>query len=292
MSKSDILYTNALDAPDLARNGWPKMRQSEIALMYSGGLDSTATAILLAEKFERIHLLTYKNGYGHYNHWRTARRVRELNRKLGDRFVYTLIGTKTYFDDVLVRNVVNDFKEYKSGFIWCMGCKMAMHMRSALYCLEHGLVHMTDGSNSDTDEMVEQMLISLTLIRGFYNGFGVEFGTPVYEATRDDSRSLIGKHDLKMGTKILDRHLNVQPSCVAGELYYVPYVLFNKKVKHDESTVARFIQAKQEIARQLMRAYFEERGVDLDELLEVRQGQIDALAANLADPGSMAHNTA
>ena len=250
--------------------------------MYSGGLDSTATAILLAEKFERIHLLTYKNGYGHYNHWRTARRVRELNRKLGDRFVYTLIGTKAYFDDVLVRTVVDDFKEYKSGFIWCMGCKMAMHMRSALYCLEHGLVRMTDGSNADTDEMVEQMLISLTLIRGFYNGFGVEFGTPVYEATRDDSRTLINKHDLKMGTKIMDRHLNVQPSCIAGELYYVPYVLFNKKVKHDESTVARFIQAKQEIAKRLMRRYFDDRGVDLDDLLAARSGQRARLQATKA----------
>jgi len=255
--------------------------------MYSGGLDSTATAILLAEKFDRIHLVTYKNGYGHYNHRRTARRVRELNRKLGDRFVYTLMGTKTYFDEVLVKNVVNDFKEYKSGFIWCMGCKMAMHMRSALCCLEHGLVRMTDGSNADTDEMVEQMLISLTLIRGFYKGFGVEFGTPVYEASRDDSRTLIGKHDLKMGTKILDRHLNVQPSCVAGELYYVPYVLFNKKVKHDESTVARFITAKREIAKQLMHTYFEERGIDLLELLDVREAQIKALRTPAAEPATM-----
>lgn len=290
--KSDILYSTASTTPDLARDGWPTLRPREIALMFSGGVDSTATAILLAEKFDKVHLLTYKNGYGHYNHWRTANRVKELNRKLGDRFVYSLIGTKPYFDDVLVRSVVDDFKEYKSGFIWCMGCKMAMHMRSALYCLEHGLFKMTDGSNSDTDEMVEQMLISLTLIRGFYGGFGINFGTPVYESTRDDSRTLIGRHDLKMGTKILDRHLNIQPSCVAGELYYVPYVLFNKKVKHDESTVARFIQAKQEIARRLMRTYFADRDVDLDALLAARSAQRDGLVAAAAAQGIAAPSPA
>jgi len=93
---------------------------------------------------------------------------------------------------------------------------------------------------------------------------------------------LINKHDLKMGTKIMDRHLNVQPSCIAGELYYVPYVLFNKKVKHDESTVARFIQAKQEIAKRLMRRYFDDRGVDLDDLLAARSGQRARLQATKA----------
>ena len=134
--------------------GFPDVHEREITLMFSGGIDSTATAIMLAEMYDRVHLVTYKNGYGHYYHDRTHKRVTELNEKLGNRFTYTLISTKDYFDQILVNSVLKDYKSYKSGFIWFMGCKMAMHMRSAIYCLENGVRYMTDGSNVDTDEMV------------------------------------------------------------------------------------------------------------------------------------------
>ena len=64
------------------------------------------------------------------------------------------------------------------------------------------------------------------------------------------------------------------------------------RLKHDESTVARFIQAKQEIARRLIRAYFDERGVDLNELQAVREDQMDALRASLAEPAAAARSSA
>ena len=255
----------------------PELRPNEIALMFSGGIDSTATAAMLAERYDRVHLVTYKNGYGHYYHHRTRQRVDELNRKLGNKFYYSLISTKTHFDEILVDHVVQDYKQYHSGFIWFMGCKMAMHMRSALYCLEHGLVRMTDGSNEDTNEMVEQMLISLALFREFYANNGVKFGTPVYEVKRDESRRYIASLGLKMGIQVMDRHLCIQPTCLAGELYYMPYLLFNKKVRHDEATVARFIDEKRRIAQGIIDRWLAQRGVNLAALLEDRRKQLAAL---------------
>jgi hypothetical protein len=278
--QSDVLHQ--IDAPpsELTAGSFPTVRENEITLMFSGGVDSTATAIMLAEKFERVHLVTYKNGYGHYYFSRTQKRVEELNKALGNCFTYTLISTKSYFDQILVSSVLKDYKKYRSGFIWFMGCKMAMHMRSAIYCLENGIPHMTDGSNEDTNEMVEQMLISLTLIRFFYEELGVKFGTPVYEVTRDESRQLIKKLDLNMGIQVMDRHLCIQPTCIAGELYYMPYLLFNKKVKHDEETVAEFIEEKQKICHRIIREYFDAKGVDLDELLADRLAQTAALGGS------------
>lgn len=255
----------------------PRLRPNEIALMFSGGIDSTATAARLADRYERVHLLTYKNGYGHYYFHRVARRVDELNRKLGGRFVHTLISTKGHFDQILVNSVAADYAQYRSGFIWFMGCKMAMHMRSTIYCLEHGLAQMSDGSNEDTNEMVEQMLISLTLIRQFYGEFGVTFGTPVYEVRRDDSRRYIAGLGLKMGIQVLDRHLCIQPTCLAGELYYMPYLLFNKKVRHDEATVAHFIDEKAAIARGIVQRWFADKGLDLATILADRAAQMLAL---------------
>ena len=276
---SDVLGRVGSGPPDLVQNGFPDLRGDEIALMFSGGLDSTATAVMLAERFRRVHLITYRNGYGHYYHHRTEDRVRELNRRLGDRFVWTLISTKHHFDRILVDHVLADYAEYRSGFVWFMGCKMAMHMRSAVYCLEHGLLHMTDGSNSDTDEMVEQSLLSLSLITHFYDDHTVDFGTPVYDVHRAESREIIAEMDLKMGVQVMDRHLCIQPTCIAGELYYLPYLFFNKPVKHDEELVSRFIEVKARVCRQLMAEYFRAKGVDLDDLLARRRGQLHESAS-------------
>ncbi len=242
--------------------------------MFGGGVDSTASAVMLAEHYDKVHLATYRNGYGHWYPPRSQMRVDELNRRLGDRFTFSLISTKGYFDDVVVNSVLDDYKRYRSGFIWFMGCKMAMHMRTVLFCLEHGLPHATDGSNSDTSEMVEQSLLSLSLIRFFYEDHTVDFGTPVYEIRRAKSPQLITELGIRVGVQAMDRHLCIQPTRVAGELYYLPYLLMNKPVNHDEDQVSRFIEEKETICRRIMGAYLESRGIDLDGLLADRRRQL------------------
>jgi predicted subunit of tRNA(5-methylaminomethyl-2-thiouridylate) methyltransferase len=279
---NDVLLQPQGPGFDISKNRFPEIKENEIALMFSGGVDSTATAIMLAEKYDKVHLITYKNGYGHYYHHRTKKRVDELNKALGDRFIYSLISTKDYFDEIVVNSVLKDFKKYKSGFIWFMGCKMAMHMRSAIYCMENGLRLMSDGSNEDTNEMVEQMLVSLTLIRFFYEHYGIEFGTPVYEISREESRQLIKKLKLNMGVQVMDRHLCIQPTCIAGELYYMPYLLFNKKVKHDEVVISEFIEEKQKICDAIMQRHFDAKGISLEALIKDRQTQMNPSNAGKA----------
>ena len=272
---SDVLGRPVGLAPAPIRAGaYPTVDPSAITLMFSGGIDSTALAITLADHYDKVHLVTYKNGYGHYHHHRPVARVEELNQRLGNRFTHTVISTKDYFDQILVNSVLDDYKDFRSGFVWFMGCKMAMHMRSAIYCLENGVRYMTDGSNVDTEEMVEQMLISLTLIHHFYEDLTVEFGTPVYNVRRAESKVLIRELGLNMGYEVLDRHLCIQPTCLAGELYYLPYLMFNKRVKHDEGEVARFIEKKAEICNRIVRAYFAQKGVDADALMADRRAQI------------------
>ena len=273
---SDVLNPDA-PVPPLRPDHFPDVKPDEIALMFSGGVDSTATAVMLAERYDKVHLVTYRNGYGHWHHHRSGMRLDELNQRLGNKFTYTLISTKGYFDKVIVDTVLADYRRYKSGFIWFMGCKLAMHMRSIAFCLEHGLTITTDGSNSDTAEMVEQSLLSLSLIRFFYEDHTVDFGTPVYEVRRAESRELIKDLGIRMGVQVLDRHLCIQPTCVAGELYYLPYLLMNKPVNHDETAVSRFIEEKEVICRKVLGAYFEAKGVDLDALMANRREQIAAL---------------
>lgn len=51
---------------------------SEISLMFSGGVDSTATALILAEQYDRVHLLTYclvRHGQNCAHHWYNSRGI-------------------------------------------------------------------------------------------------------------------------------------------------------------------------------------------------------------------------
>jgi len=216
----------------------------DVALMFSGGLDSTCAAVTLLDEHPRIHLLTYTNGYGHYAVGRVRRRLRELERRFPDRFVQQVVSIRELFDELLVDRITEEYGKYRSGFIWCLGCKLAMHARSILYCRENDIGFMTDGSSADTNEMVEQMPVSVALIRDLYARWGVTFSTPVYDIPRSGKRRLLDEMGFFRGLPVGDRAFFIQPRCIPGELYYLPFVLLGQAPRHDEETVGRFIRDK------------------------------------------------
>jgi len=219
-------------------------RGEEVSLMFSGGVDSTAAAILLSREYRRVHLLSYGNGYGHYKLHRTSRRAAELRARYGDYFQPTLTSIRPLFEQLVVRHAVSEYRRWGSGFIWCLGCKLAMHAHSVRYNLRHGIRVMADGSSAATSEMVEQMPVSVERIRGLYEEYGIRFETPVYDLDREQEIRFIQSQGLRLGIRVGDRFLRVQPKCRPGELYYAPYVLFGHQPVHPEDRVAAFIDEK------------------------------------------------
>lgn len=245
---------------------------AEIALMFSGGVDSTMAACLLAERYDRVHLLTYHNGHGTTGMGKARRRVEELRDRYGrGKFEHLLTSTKGLMEKVVIDDLVETYAEYRSGFIWCMGCKLAMHARSAIYCLENGVPEMSDGSSGSTQEMVEQMLVSLSLIRRFYAHYGIGFQTPVYDIPREDEQADLRRRGFRMGLQVMGRNVGIQPSCYAGLVYYAPYLLFHKPPKHDEQAVARFIDERSARARAIVDGWFAQRGEPVPTLSPLTQ---------------------
>ena len=220
--------------------------------MFSGGVDSTAAAVRLADQYDRIHLLTYDNGYGHSHMPRTKNRVAELNRLVADKYIHSLVSVRSIFERIVIDTLDRDFRHYGSGFIWCMGCKLAMHARTIAYDLTHGVTEACDGSNKDTSEMVEQMPVSLSMVSEIYREHGIKYFNPVYDAQRKDSDAMLVEKGFKMGLPLMGRRLAIQPSCRPGEIYYLPYVLFRQPPKHAEETVKHFIEDKSAIVREII----------------------------------------
>ena len=233
------------------------MRQ--IALMFSGGVDSTTAAVRLAERYDRVHLLTYDNGYWHTHIDRTRRRVEELRRRVGDRFVHEIASVRDLFELVL-SDPQAEFQRYGSGFVWCLGCKTAMHTRSILYNLEHGIGELADGSSGSTGEMVEQMPLSLELGTVFDGRHGIAFGNPIYDIPRSQEIEELRKRGFRMGLRIGDRFLGTQPKCRPGLLYYLPYLLLGQAASQAEAKVAEFLEVNCRLASEYITATCAARG--------------------------------
>lgn len=236
----------------------------QAALMFSGGIDSTTAAIRLASEFDRVHCLTWGNGYGHYRLGRTRARMAELKRLFGDRFQHGVGSVQGLFEDLVVNDIEGNWRRRGSGFVWCLGCKLAMHAHSVVYCLEHGIRTLADGSSQSTGEMVEQMLVSVYRIHEFYARYGIDYRTPVYTIPRSEEIAFLRKEGFRMGFRVGDRFLGVQPKCRPGELYYLPFLLFNQPPKHDHDQIVDYLDEKAEIAHSWIVNECARRGLGLD----------------------------
>jgi predicted subunit of tRNA(5-methylaminomethyl-2-thiouridylate) methyltransferase len=234
-----------------------------IALMFSGGVDSTMAALRLAERYDGVDLVTYHNGYGHYKMMRTARRANQLAKRHPNVFTHNILSIQNDFERFVLSSLEQDYDDHGSGFVWCLGCKLVMHMRTVLFCLEKGITMAADGSSGDTAEMVEQMPASVQRIRRFYQEYGIGYETPVYEAKRADSITELKRLGYKLGIPIGDRFLGSQPKCKPGELYYMPYLLLGIEPDHQEARVTGYIDAKLKAARANVTDFCTRRGIAL-----------------------------
>jgi hypothetical protein len=157
-------------------------------------------------------------------------------------------SSRDLFERLVVDDLAGEYRRHGSGFVWCLGCKLAMHSKSVVYNLRHGIRDMSDGSSRSTGEMVEQMLVSVYMVREFYARFGIDYRTPVYSVPREEEIGFLEKSGFRMGFRVGSRFLGVQPKCRPGELYYLPFLLFNQMPRHDEDRVAAFLEEKREVA--------------------------------------------
>ncbi len=220
----------------------------QVSLLFSGGVDSTAAAITLARRFDAIHLLTFGNGYGHLQIERSRGRADELRTRLPGRISHEVRSVRPLFEKLLAQPA-QDLDRFGSGFVWCLACKIAMHTEAILYNLAHGVATIADGSSGATAEMVEQMPSSLRRIRGFYGEHGIGYESPVYAVRREQSIDLLEREGFRMGLRVRDRFLGVQPLCPPGLLYYLPFLALGQPPLHDEAVVEAFFDEKLAIAR-------------------------------------------
>lgn len=159
-------------------------KNKEAVILYSGGTDSTCAVFIKANEFDKIHLISYKR-FGIFCTDHINYNVVRLQEIFGqDKFVRKVINI-----DKIYKLVVYDdyFKNlFKFGFFnlaVCGLCKLAMHMRTILYCIDNDINIVFDGANKDAGSGIatDQVKEVIEVITNLYKSFNISYSSPVYE---------------------------------------------------------------------------------------------------------------
>jgi hypothetical protein len=194
--------------------------KKEIVLMYSGGLDTTYTALQLAEEFSKVHLLTFCNGMC-VRAGASKMHVDLLQERFGsDKFEHAIISVSQVFS-FLKKGLLKDMVKIHSPLLFDLCCRLSMEVATIFYCVDRGIKCATSGNNPDTQgEIFLQQEKYLNIVSSFFLHHGVQYLHPVKHL---DSRKEITKQlegaGIKTGTNLLGRigistQLFTQPFCL------------------------------------------------------------------------------
>lgn len=172
------------------------VRNNQAVILYSGGTDSTCTAFLKTPEFSKIHLISYKR-FGIF----AVNNINYNFKKLQDLFSKDKFIRKTISIDKIYKLVVYDnyLKNiFNFGFFnlsVCGLCKLAMHIRTILYCIDNHIYTVFDGSNKNAGSGIatDQTKEVITAFTNLYKTFGIDYCCPVYEMESGDRLTWLSK---------------------------------------------------------------------------------------------------
>lgn len=156
--------------------------QETLAILYSGGTDSTCVAALLAERSRHMHLLTFDRS-GFHNIQNSAEGVQRLVERFPEiRFEHKILKIDRIFNRLAFQDYLSRLRRFGLMMLQnCTFCALANHFRALHYCLEHGIRTVADGATRELRFLPSHMEKPIEKLRALYAEYGIEYLTPVYD---------------------------------------------------------------------------------------------------------------
>lgn len=176
------------------------MEQQELAILYSGGTDSLAIYALAClgrhpqlGRPRRIHLLHMLNGMGRFpdfprNRFETAEKILSRQAAPGANFPATEMAeldSGRLFQGLWLDRYEELMPRYNGKNLVCVACKVAMHTKAILYCLDHFVPLLVAGYARRQQHYPEQTAVFMDKLADFSETFGITTRYPVYEDFAD-----------------------------------------------------------------------------------------------------------
>jgi hypothetical protein len=173
---------------DEAMTAVPEGEGQQVSLFYSGGADSTYSAYLLAQEFDRVHLLSFAHDAIANLHKPKINSDR-LRQRFGDKIVHRVIDGNDIWKQLYLAEYDKDLGKYgafmNTGACEC--CYLSWNAIAVVYNKRNGISNLAVGIDRDhsgfmysaTDEGIEAM-------RRFHAGYGIHYFMPVYDEPQTD----------------------------------------------------------------------------------------------------------
>lgn len=189
---------------------WTSVNErQDVAILYSGGTDSLAIYALafsgrhaLIPQSRRIHLLHMLNGMGRFpsfpeDRFKVAARILSAQSPEPDKLPqtsYVELDMGRLFQGLWLDVYEDLMPEYGGKNLVCVACKLAMHVRGVIYCVEHLVPLMLVGYTKKQGYYPEQTHVFMEKVAALSEAFGIKTVFPLYEALDLES---IGRHLLE-----------------------------------------------------------------------------------------------
>lgn len=186
------------------------MDKMELAIMFSGGTDSLALYALASlghhpglPRPRHIHLLHMLNGMSRFHEFPRERFeiARQILEKQVSRVNMQSPGSSLQLPETVMVELdmgrlfqglwLDRYEElmprYNGKNLVCVACKVAMHARAIIYCMENFVPHLVAGYARRQEYYPEQTTVFMTKIAEFSSGFGIRTHFPLYEELEDET---------------------------------------------------------------------------------------------------------
>ncbi|MBU4334701.1 MAG: hypothetical protein KKD07_09700 [Candidatus Omnitrophica bacterium] len=138
----------------------------------------------MSKEYDRVHLLTFKR-FGLFCMDNIKYNIPRLKDSCGkDKFLHKVIDINKLFEEVSYNRYLHYLKKYNFMVLSTCGlCKLSMHVRALIYCVENNVKYVCDGSNkySGNGYFPAQMPSVINELKKMYSLFDIEYLTPVLE---------------------------------------------------------------------------------------------------------------
>jgi len=255
----------------------------DFAVAYSGGLDSTAVAYIYGKEYGgTMHLLTMDHKIGHLFPKLALRHVKDLRRIFGpERVIHEFLYTRQTFDHLYLHRWWADYREYRSHFVWCLACNLALDVHIIIHCLRHRVPSVLFCSSVGGQRYAVMSVPVTTRQRiDFYGEYGIRYRVPLLERgiSKDEERKVLKDAGIWPGYRFRRAALGVQPLCLPGNFQHLPDTLFDIHPIYDDDQVKRFIMEKTPLMRKIIADHFRRQGEEIQPLVSAVGALRDAQA--------------
>ncbi len=162
------------------------MSKEKVAVLFTGGRDSSLVACLEALQGKEVHLLTCNSGIGIKSELSEIR-VEELKNRFPEQIVgRTVLPTYGLFRSIAISNLEEDFKRWGINLV-LLGDKLAIHAAATVYCLQNGITRIVDGCVGYQKDLAEQKDVAIEILITFEEKYGITYECPIYHfGSQDD----------------------------------------------------------------------------------------------------------